>query len=86
MSAAAFTPFQRGNVENIVAQAKAILRQRKDEAVRNGDIEASIGIACREAKIDTYLRERGVEVPDPCPRCYGGRMQVGQFITVCRCP
>lgn len=86
MSTAAFTPFQRGNVENIVAHAKAILRQHKDEAVRNGDIEASISIASREAQIDSYLLGRGVEVPDPCPRCAGGRMQVGQFITVCCCP
>lgn len=77
MTAEPYTPEQRRNVEAVVRRAKDILRERKREAVQAGDFDRSFGIVNNEAQIDSFLRERGVTVPDVCPRCFDGRTQPG---------
>lgn len=56
------TEQQNRNVENILRLAKGYSAKSKAEAVKRCDFDTSIRIASNEAKVESYFRERGVEV------------------------
>jgi len=59
------TQQQKDNLTDILKKASVLIDRNKAEAVKRGDIAQSIGLANRQAEMERYFRERGVDISEP---------------------
>lgn len=59
------TDQEKANCAAILRKAKVMIDANKADAVKRGDIAQSIAMTNRQAGMEAFFRERGVEIEEP---------------------